>query len=162
MQPDLHTIERLESEVRTYCRSFPTVFDTARGVWLTDRRGRRFLDFFAGAGALNYGHNHPVLKEALIEYLASDGITHSLDMATAAKIRFLDTFERRVLRPRDLRYKVMFPGPTGTNAIEAALKLARKVTGRVQVVSFTNGFHGMTLGEKAAQASTVDWARPPR
>jgi diaminobutyrate-2-oxoglutarate transaminase len=145
----MKTIERLESEVRTYCRAFPAVFTRACGVWLEDRSGRRYLDFFAGAGALNYGHNNPVLKQALISYLQSDGITHSLDMATEAKIQFLDTFERRVLRPRDLPYKVMFPGPTGTNAVEAALKLARKVTGRPQVVSFTNAFHGMTLGSLA-------------
>src|SRR5690606_33016667 len=98
----MKTIERLESEVRTYCRSFPAVFSRARGSWLEDNTGRRYLDFFAGAGALNYGHNNPVIKEALISYLASDGVTHSLDMATEAKIKFLDSLERRVLRPRDL------------------------------------------------------------
>jgi diaminobutyrate-2-oxoglutarate transaminase len=151
----MKTIERLESEVRTYCRAFPTVFARAKGTWLEDTKGRRYLDFFAGAGALNYGHNHPVLKEALIDYLASDGITHSLDMATEAKIRFLDAFDRRVLRPRDLPYKVMFPGPTGTNAVEAALKLARKITGRSQVLSFTNAFHGMTLGSLAVTGNAM-------
>lgn len=145
----MKTIERLESSVRTYCRAFPTVFRRSSGVWLEDADGRRYLDFFAGAGALNYGHNHPVLKQALLDYLVGDGVTHSLDMATEAKIRFLEAFDRRVLRPRDLSYKVMFPGPTGTNAVEAALKLARKVTGRTHIVSFTNAFHGMTLGSLA-------------
>jgi diaminobutyrate-2-oxoglutarate transaminase len=143
-------IERLESEVRSYCRSFPAVFTRADGCHLHDADGRRYLDFFAGAGSLNYGHNHPVLRDALIEYVAGGNIVHSLDMATEAKCRFLAALETRVLRPRDLRYKVMFPGPTGTNAVEAALKLARKVTGRTQVVSFTNAFHGMTLGALAA------------
>ncbi|MBZ0237877.1 MAG: diaminobutyrate--2-oxoglutarate transaminase [Deltaproteobacteria bacterium] len=151
----METIERLESEVRTYCRTFPTVFTRARGVWLEDDQGKRYLDFFAGAGALNYGHNHPVLKQALLEYLTDDGVVHSLDMATGAKIRFLEAFERRVLRPRDLSYKVMFPGPTGTNAVEAALKLARKVTGRTTVVSFTNAFHGMTLGSLAVTGNAT-------
>ena len=141
--------ERLESNVRGYCRAFPTVFERARGSWLTDEHGRRFLDFFAGAGALNYGHNHPALKRALIEYLQADGVVHSLDMATTAKRTLLERFEAIVLQPRKLRYKVQFPGPTGTNAVEAALKLARKVTGRQTVVSFTNGFHGMTLGSLA-------------
>ncbi|MEZ4401465.1 MAG: diaminobutyrate--2-oxoglutarate transaminase [Kofleriaceae bacterium] len=145
----MKTIERLESEVRTYSRSFPTVFATAAGSHLVDVDGRRYLDFFAGAGALNYGHNHPVLRDALLAYIGGGGITHSLDMATVAKEQFLRAFEARVLRPRDLRYKVMFPGPTGTNAVEAALKLARKVTGRSAVVSFTNAFHGMTLGALA-------------
>ncbi|MDQ3032425.1 MAG: diaminobutyrate--2-oxoglutarate transaminase [Myxococcota bacterium] len=141
--------DRLESEVRSYCRSFPTVFTRARGALQWDAQGRRYVDLFAGAGALNYGHNDPLLKRALIAYLEEDGVTHSLDMHTAAKARFLDRLEQRVLAPRGLDYKVMFPGPTGTNAVEAALKLARKVTGRTQVISFTNGFHGMTLGALA-------------
>lgn len=146
----MEIIDRLESEVRSYCRTFPTVFTRAEGAHLFDRDGRRYLDFFVGAGALNYGHNHPVLRQRLIAYLERGGIAHSLDMATEAKIEFLTAFEHRVLRPRDLRYKVMFTGPTGTNAVEAALKLARKVTGRTQVVSFTNAFHGVTLGALAA------------
>jgi diaminobutyrate-2-oxoglutarate transaminase len=143
-------IERLESEVRSYCRSFPALFSRAEGCHLYDVEGRSYLDFFAGAGSLNYGHNHPALRDALVAYIAGNRIVHSLDMATEAKCRFLAALETRVLRPRDLRYKVMFPGPTGTNAVEAALKLARKVTGRTQVVSFTNAFHGMTLGSLAA------------
>ncbi len=142
----MEIIERLESEVRTYCRSFPTVFTRAEGTTIYDRDGREYLDFFAGAGALNYGHNHPALRDRLIEYLQGSGIAHALDMATEAKCALLEAFETHVLRPRDLHYKLMFPGPTGTNAVEAALKLARKVTGRTNVVSFTNAFHGMTLG----------------
>jgi diaminobutyrate-2-oxoglutarate transaminase len=151
----MNVIERLESEVRTYCRSFPAVFARAEGARLYDARGRAYVDFFAGAGALNYGHNHPVLKEELLAYVAADGITHSLDMATEAKCRFLAAFEQYVLAPRDLRYKLMFPGPTGTNAVEAALKLARKVTGRTQVVCFTNAFHGMTLGALATTGNAT-------
>lgn len=135
-----------ESEVRSYCRSWPAVFDTASGSHLYDVEGRRYLDFFAGAGALNYGHNPPALRRALIDYLERGGITHGLDLHTAAKADFLTTFDELVLAPRGLDYKVQFPGPTGTNAVEAALKLARKVTGRTRIVSFTRGFHGMTLG----------------
>lgn len=143
---DEQTFTRYESEVRTYCRNWPAVFDTARDSWLTDVDGRQYLDFFAGAGALNYGHNHPVLKEAFLTYLVRDGITHGLDMMTQAKGEFLETFAEKILRPRTLDYRVQFPGPTGTNAVESALKLARKVTGRESIVSFTNAFHGMTLG----------------
>jgi diaminobutyrate-2-oxoglutarate transaminase len=127
----------------------------AGGSWLTDTSGRRYLDFFAGAGALNYGHNNPVLKAALIDYLSSDMIVHSLDMATEAKTAFLETFERLILRPRNLDYKVQFPGPTGTNAVEAALKLARKVTGREAVINFTNAFHGMTLGSLSVTGNSM-------
>ncbi|MFC0596959.1 diaminobutyrate--2-oxoglutarate transaminase [Streptomyces palmae] len=145
----LSVFETLESEVRSYCRGWPTVFDRAQGSHLYDEDGHTYLDFFAGAGALNYGHNNPVLKRALIDYIERDGITHGLDMGTTAKRAFLEAFQEIVLRPRDLPYKVMFPGPTGTNAVEAALKLARKVKGREAVVSFTNAFHGMSLGALA-------------
>nr|WP_254407353.1 diaminobutyrate--2-oxoglutarate transaminase [Streptomyces sp. GMY02] len=147
--PALSVFETLESEVRSYCRGWPAVFDRAQGSRLTDEDGHSYLDFFAGAGALNYGHNNPVLKRALIDYIERDGITHGLDMATTAKRAFLESFQHVVLRPRDLPYKVMFPGPTGTNAVESALKLARKVKGRESIVSFTNAFHGMSLGSLA-------------
>src|SRR4051812_12497396 len=147
------SFERLESEVRSYSRSFPTVFRRAVGSRLVDEAGREYLDFFAGAGALNYGHNHPVLKRALIEYLLADGITHGLDMATSAKREFLEAFDEIILRPRGLAYKLQFPGPGGANAVEAALKLARKVTGRTGVVGFGGSFHGMTLGALAVTGS---------
>ncbi|QLY32034.1 diaminobutyrate--2-oxoglutarate transaminase [Nocardia huaxiensis] len=146
---DMTIFEHVESNVRGYCRSWPTVFDTASGAWLHDESGRDYLDFFAGAGALNYGHNNPVLKQALVDYIAGDGITHGLDMSTVAKRNLLETLQRTVLLPRGLDYKVQFPGPTGANAVEAALKLARKVTGRTAVLNFTNAFHGMTLGALA-------------
>jgi diaminobutyrate-2-oxoglutarate transaminase len=145
----MKVFERLESEVRSYCRSFPTVFTSAEGHLLRDEAGREYIDFFAGAGALNYGHNHPALKPRLLDYVAGDGITHSLDMATEAKREFLETFHRTVLAPRGMPHKVMFPGPTGTNSVEAALKIARTVTGRTNVIAFTNAFHGMTLGSLA-------------
>ncbi|MFJ4521034.1 diaminobutyrate--2-oxoglutarate transaminase [Streptomyces sp. NPDC088810] len=149
IQPDLSVFTTLESEVRSYCRSWPTVFDRAQGSRMYDEDGHEYLDFFAGAGSLNYGHNNPVLKRALLDYLERDGVTHGLDMSTTAKRAFLEFFQNMILRPRDLPYKVMFPGPTGTNAVEAALKLARKVKGRETVVSFTNAFHGMSLGSLA-------------
>lgn len=147
--------EELESEVRSYCRSWPAVFDKAEGSRLYDRDGRSFVDFFSGAGALNYGHNHPVLQEALIAYLRDNRVVHSLDMHTTAKAAFLEKFRDTILRPRQLDYVVQFPGPTGTNAVEAALKLARKVTGREQIVSFTNAFHGMTLGSLSVTGNSM-------
>ncbi|QKW49719.1 diaminobutyrate--2-oxoglutarate transaminase [Streptomyces buecherae] len=152
--PDLSVFETLESEVRSYCRSWPTVFDRAQGSRMYDEDGHTYLDFFAGAGSLNYGHNNPVLKRALIDYIERDGITHGLDMSTTAKRSFLEKFQSIILRPRDLPYKVMFPGPTGTNAVESALKLARKVKGRESIVSFTNAFHGMSLGSLAVTGNS--------
>jgi diaminobutyrate-2-oxoglutarate transaminase len=151
----MRPFDRLESEVRSYCRSFPTVFATASGHLLRDENGREYIDFFAGAGALNYGHNEPYLKSRLLEYLGRDGVVHTLDMHTHAKREFLEAFEERVLTPRDLEYKLMFPGPTGTNAVESALKLARKITGRTSVIAFSNAFHGMTLGSLALTGNSM-------
>jgi diaminobutyrate-2-oxoglutarate transaminase len=131
------------------------VFDTARGSRLTDVDGRTYLDFFAGAGALNYGHNPPALKEPLLEYLARDGITHGLDMYTTAKGDFLRAFEDIILKPRGLDYKVQFPGPTGANSVESALKLARKISGREAMINFTNAFHGMTLGALSVTGNSM-------
>src|SRR6201997_2891838 len=138
-----------QSAARSYCRAWPVVFDRAAGSWLYDENGRGYLDFFTGASALNYGHNNPVLKAALIDYIAADRVSHSLDMYTAAKREFLTALDEIILRPRRLDYRVQFPGPGGANAVEAALKLARKVTGRTEVITFTNSFHGMTLGALA-------------
>ncbi|MBB6731740.1 diaminobutyrate--2-oxoglutarate transaminase [Cohnella zeiphila] len=145
----LQVFETMESEVRSYIRSFPTKFRRASGYRMWDTEGKEYVDFFSGAGALNYGHNPPEMKRLLIQYLQEDGISHSLDMATEAKERFLLRFGETILRPRGLDYKVMFPGPTGANSVESALKLARKATGRQTVMSFTNAFHGMTLGALA-------------
>lgn len=142
--------ERRESQVQSYARSFPVTFDKAEGAILNDDDGNKYIDFLAGAGSLNYGHNDPDMRDALVEYLGSGGITHGLDMHTRAKEKFLQTFEDVILKPRDMDYVLQFTGPTGANAVEAALKLARKVTGRSNVISFTNGFHGVTLGALAA------------
>ncbi len=121
--------DQLESEVQSYARSFPVIFDKAQGEHLYDQEGNQYLDFLAGAGTLNYGHNHPVLKEALIEYIQRDGITHGLDMHTAAKAEFLKAFNEHILAPRDMEYTFPFTGPTGTNAVEAARKPAGRKSG---------------------------------
>ncbi|MFC8921025.1 diaminobutyrate--2-oxoglutarate transaminase [Cellulosimicrobium sp. NPDC057127] len=145
----------LESGVRSYSRAWPVVFDRARGATIHAEDGTEYLDFFAGAGSLNYGHNEPRLKKVLVDYLVDDRMVHSLDMLTSARREFLETFESTVLRPRGLDHKVVFPGPGGANAVEAALKLARKVTGRESVINFTNAFHGMTLGALSVTGNSM-------
>lgn len=142
----LEIFNKYESEVRGYIRSFPVIFEKSKMAEIWDESGKRYVDFFAGAGALNYGHNNPEINAALIEYLQNDGIGHALDMGTVAKKAFIEAFVYNILQPRNLDYKLQFVGPTGTNAIESALKIARKVKGRKQVMSFTNGFHGMSMG----------------
>ncbi|MGM0594640.1 MAG: diaminobutyrate--2-oxoglutarate transaminase [Pseudomonadota bacterium] len=145
----MRIFEEMESEVRGYVRSFPAIFDTAKGSFIYDEYENRFIDFFAGAGTLNYGHNNPIISEALIEYLQRDGIVHALDKATVAKKNFLQSFQDTILAPRNLNYKIQFTGPTGTNAVETALKLARMVKRRSNVIAFTNGYHGLTMGALA-------------
>ncbi len=141
-----NAFETYESNVRSYCRSFPTVFTAAKGATLTDDQGKTYIDFFSGAGGVNYGHNHPYIKQKVIEYLQGDGIIHALDMYTPAKEAFIAYFEENILQPKGMDYKIQFTGPTGTNAVEAALKLARKVTGRTNVFALMGAFHGMTMG----------------
>ncbi|MBL9079609.1 MAG: diaminobutyrate--2-oxoglutarate transaminase [Planctomycetes bacterium] len=138
--------EAVESAVRSYCRSFPTVFARAKNAHLFDESGRAYIDFFAGAGALNYGHNPDFIQRRLIEHLQRDAVTHALDMFTTTKREFLEHFREVVLAPRGLDHKVQFCGPTGANSVEAAMKLARLVTRRVPIAAFTGGWHGMTAG----------------
>ncbi|WP_404926342.1 diaminobutyrate--2-oxoglutarate transaminase [Mesorhizobium sp. ORM16] len=145
-EEEFATFHHLESEVRSYSRRAPAVFTTARGAQLFARDGTAYLDFLMGCSSLNYGHNPPELKNALADYIAGDGITHSLDLYSEAKESFLRELDETIFRPRQLDYVVQFPGPTGANAVEAALKLARKITGRSNIIAFTNGFHGLSLG----------------
>ncbi len=146
--------EEIESEVQSYARSFPRVFNRAQGEYLYDEEGHQYLDFLAGAGTLNYGHNNPLFKDKLLDYIQNDGITHGLDMHTRAKGEFLETLNKKILEPRGYEYMVQFTGPTGTNAVEAAIKLARNLTGRETIIAFTNGFHGVTLGALAATGNS--------
>ncbi|MFF7260826.1 diaminobutyrate--2-oxoglutarate transaminase [Streptomyces sp. NPDC008159] len=152
----LAVFERRESNVRSYCRHFPVVFERAAGHHLWDVSGRRYVDLLCGAGALNYGHNPPEIVEQVMVYLGAGGPVQSLDLHTAAKAEFLERFTEVVLEPRGYGdHVVQFPGPAGTLAVEAALKLARKVTGRTRVIAFTGGFHGASLGALAATSAPL-------
>jgi diaminobutyrate-2-oxoglutarate transaminase len=146
--------KEIESEVQSYSRSFPCVFNRAKDEFMWDEDGNKYLDFLAGAGTLNYGHNNDLFKKGLVEYIMDDGITHGLDMHTKAKGDFLNTFNDKILKPRDMEYMVQFTGPTGTNAVEAAMKLARNCTGQQNIVTFTNGFHGVSLGALSATGNS--------
>jgi diaminobutyrate-2-oxoglutarate transaminase len=149
----MSVFEQRESAIRAYCRVYPVVFDKARNARQRDEDGKEYIDFFAGAGVLNFGHNNERMTQAVVDYIQSGGVTHALDMMTTAKRRFMERFEKVVLKPRNMNHKMQFIGPTGTNAVEAAMKLARRVTARQEIVAFTRGFHGMTLGSLAATAN---------
>jgi diaminobutyrate-2-oxoglutarate transaminase len=142
--------EKHESKVRGYCRRFNPLFKSAEGSVLQDVEDRKYIDFLAACGALNYGHNDPDMSHALLQHISSNGLSAGLDLYSTGKAGFLDSFQRLILKPRGMDYRMQFTGPTGTNAVEAAMKLARKVTQRRNIISFTNGFHGVSLGALAA------------
>jgi diaminobutyrate-2-oxoglutarate transaminase len=156
MTNEINTFEKHESEIRAYCRAVPTVFKSSSNAVMIDENNKDYIDFFAGAGVLNFGHNNPKMKKAVINFIEKDGVVQSLDMFTDVKRDFINTFVETILKPRGWNdRKLQFTGPTGTNAVEAALKLARKVTGRTEVVAFNRGFHGMTLGALACTANNA-------
>lgn len=150
MMTETTIFTKRESEARSYCRGIPTTFAAARGSTMIADDGTEYIDFLAGCSSLNYGHNDPDMKAALIDHLAHDGLAHGLDLHTTTKADFLTAFDRHILSPRGMDHRVMFTGPTGANAVEAAMKIARKATGRTNVIAFTNGFHGVTAGALAA------------
>jgi diaminobutyrate-2-oxoglutarate transaminase len=154
---DISTFEQLESNVRYYCRRWPTVFVAGTGAHLVAENGQRYIDFFSGAGALSYGHNPTFLVEAVINHLRAGRLVHSLDTHTPERAAFLRTLEQHILEPRQLDMVVQFVGPTGATAVEAALRLAERVSGRKPVVAFQGGFHGMTSG-----AARVSHSLPAR
>lgn len=148
--------EELESNVRSYCRKYPVILDGALNAELYSADGeQRYIDFLAVAGSMNYGHNNPEIKGAVLDYLKQDRIINALDMYTKAKEDFLESFENLILKPKNLDYKVMCYGSTGTNAVEAALKLARKNKKRNNIFAFSGAFHGMTLGSLACTTDKV-------
>ncbi|MEC9255658.1 MAG: aminotransferase class III-fold pyridoxal phosphate-dependent enzyme, partial [Pseudomonadota bacterium] len=137
--------EQRESNVRGYSRVYPVTFTTAKNARQTDDTGKEYIDFFAGAGVLNFGHNNEAMINAMIDYMKNDGVLHSLDMQTSAKAEFMQTFTNLILEPRNMPHRIQFMGPTGTNAVEAAMKIARRATGRTEILAVSQGFHGMTL-----------------
>ncbi|UYQ77500.1 diaminobutyrate--2-oxoglutarate transaminase [Glutamicibacter sp. JL.03c] len=150
---DVRIFERIETECRAYCRDLPVVFEKGSGSYAISTDGTRYLDFFSGAGALNYGHNHPKMIEAAMNYIAEGNILHGLDMFTTAKRELLEEIERTLLTPKNWDYKIQFTGPTGTDANEAALKLARLVTSRREIVAFRGSYHGMSIGSLSVSGS---------
>ncbi|QBF25988.1 aspartate aminotransferase family protein [Pseudomonas tructae] len=151
--PLLARQKQQESNARSYPRRIPLALKRARGIYVEDVEGRQFIDCLAGAGTLALGHNHPVVIEAIQQVLADELPLHTLDLTTPVKDRFVqDLFS---LLPDALRNeaKIQFCGPTGTDAVEAALKLVRTATGRNTVLSFQGGYHGMSQGALSLMGS---------
>ncbi len=151
--------EQHESSARGYCRRYNTLLTQARGSRMLGANGTSYIDFLGGCGALNYGHNDPDMSDALVAHIQRDGVAMGFDLHTDARQNFLQLFCSKLLAPRGLDYRVQFTGPTGAHAVEAAMKLARKVTGRQNIVAFTNGYHGVSMGALAATGSQYNRRR---
>lgn len=144
--PLLERQARQESNARSYPRRIPLALKRARGIHVEDVEGRSFIDCLAGAGTLALGHNHPVVIEAIRQVLADELPLHTLDLTTPVKDQFVQDLFATLPQSFARQAKVQFCGPTGTDAVEAALKLARIATGRSTVLAFQGGYHGMSQG----------------
>ncbi|WP_307865484.1 diaminobutyrate--2-oxoglutarate transaminase family protein [Streptomyces montanisoli] len=145
-----------ESAARTYARSLPIVPVRARGLTVEGADGRRYLDCLSGAGTLALGHNHPVVLEAIRKVLDSGAPLHVLDLATPVKDAFVTELFTNLPPELAAHARIQFCGPAGTDAVEAALKLARTATGREGVLAFTGAYHGMTEGALAVSGGARD------
>ena len=135
-----------ESNARSYPRRIPLALQEAHGLYVRDTQGQLFMDCLAGAGTLALGHNHPVAIAAMRQTLDSGLPLHTLDLTTPVKDRFVDDLFNALPERFARHARIQFCGPTGADGIEAALKLARTATGRRPILSFSGGYHGMTLG----------------
>lgn len=140
--------DEMESNVRSYPRKLPLAIAKAQGCWVTDVEGNEYLDCLAGAGTLALGHNHPAIIKSIQDTLASGLPLHTLDITTPLKDAFSEALLAHFPGGKD-EYRLQFCGPTGADATEAAVKLAKTFTGRGNVISFSGGYHGMTQGSLA-------------
>lgn len=141
--------EETESNARSYPRKFPFALKKAKGLWIEDVEGNKYLDFLCGAGTLALGHNDPEINQAMIDLISEDAPLHTLDLTTPVKDEFVHTLLS--LLPGELKNnaKIQFCSPSGTDATDAALKLCKTATGRSEIIAFSGGYHGMGHGALA-------------
>jgi diaminobutyrate-2-oxoglutarate transaminase len=142
----------VESRARSYPRSVPVAWEEGRGATVKDVDGNTYLDFFGGAGTLNVGHGHPAAAAAASEQQRK--LVHALDFPTKARLALMHALKRAMPGVLKRTAKVHFGGPTGSDAVEAALKLTRSHTQRRAVVAFSGSYHGMTEGALAVTSDT--------
>lgn len=138
-----------ESSARSYPRKFPIALAKAKGAWLEDVEGNRYIDFLNGAGTLALGHNDDEINQAMVDLIQSGAPLHTLDLTTPVKDEFTETLFS-ILPPEMASHaKVQFCSPAGTDATDAAIKLCKTATGRSTVIAFSGGYHGMSHGSMA-------------
>ncbi len=136
---------KFESNARSYPRKIPIAIQSALGSCVTDVEGRQYLDCLSGAGTLALGHNHPDVIAAIGAVLQNGLPLHTLDLTTPLKDKFSEKL-LGLLPGNASDWRLQFCGPTGADAVEAALKLAKTASGRATILSFSGGYHGMTHG----------------
>ncbi|MFT4950279.1 MAG: diaminobutyrate-2-oxoglutarate transaminase [Natronomonas sp.] len=134
----------VDSNAVAYPRRVPVALEEAKGATIRDVDGNTFLDFFAGIGVLNVGHSNPYVLEAVHEQL--DDLTHSVDFPTEARIEFIERLNSIAPDGLSGNSKVIFGGPSGSDAIEGSIKLAKHNTGRHGLLAFEGSYHGTTAG----------------
>ena len=138
-----------ESNARSYPRKFPFALAKAKGSWIEDVEGNKYLDFLCGAGTLALGHNDSDVNQAMMDMLTGSLPLHTLDLYTPVKDKFVHTLLN--ILPGELKNnaKIQFCSPCGTDAVDAALKLCKTATGRSSIIAFNGAFHGMGHGALA-------------
>ena len=148
-------LKKVESNARTYATNFQQVFERGHGIHLHDSRGREVIDCLACAGALPLGHNHPEVMDAVLRFLASGQVQQALDLTTPAKFDWVSELFSILPSEFASTARVQFCGPSGSDAVEAALKLTRFATGRQAIIAFDGAYHGMTSGSLAAMGNLL-------
>ena len=138
-----------ESSARSYPRKFPFALKSAKGSWIEDVEGNRYLDFLCGAGTLALGHNDDEVNKAMIDLIASGAPLHTLDLTTPVKDKYVETIFSILPEEMQGNVKIQFCSPSGTDAVDAAIKLCKTATGRGAVIAFSGGYHGMGHGAMA-------------
>jgi diaminobutyrate-2-oxoglutarate transaminase len=146
-------IKQLESNARTYASTFEAIFESGSGIRMRDQAGREIIDCLSCAGALPLGHNHPEVNQALMQFFSSGQVQQALDLSTPAKFHFIDTLFGLLPKEFAQRARIQFCSPSGSDAVEAAMKLTRIATGRQTIIAFSGAYHGMTSGALAAMGN---------
>ena len=146
MHLDWAALKAHESNAKTYARNIDIILTRGEGSRLFDQDNRAYLDCLASAGALPLGHNHPYVMERVQRFLRDGHPLQALDIATPAKIEFMTQLLRALPEPFARHAKVQFCGPSGSDAVESALKLFKTATGRRSVLAFHGAYHGQTMG----------------
>ncbi len=140
---------RTESNARSYPRKFPIAINKAKGSWIEDVQGNSYLDFLCGAGTLALGHNDDEVNQAMVDLIQSGAPLHTLDLTTPTKDKFVETIFSLLPQELQTNGKIQFCSPSGTDAVDAAIKLCKTATGRSSVIAFGGGYHGMGHGALA-------------